>query len=127
MDSKMTTLNLNNIWVLVPQKSWQNVLSCQWFYKLKHDDNGKIDRYKARLVINGMRRRDGIDFAENYAPIIKSATIRLMLSIAVTKDWTLRQLDVSNAFLHDILKEEVFMKQPLGNKDQPDPTIFASC
>jgi hypothetical protein len=49
------------------------------------------------------------------------ATIRIILSIAISQGWSLRQLDVQNDFCHDILEEEVYMRQPPGyeNKDRP--------
>jgi hypothetical protein len=58
------------------------------------------------LVVKGFKQRYGIDY--------ESATIHLILSIAVSNDWSLHQLDVNNAFLHGVLEEDVFMRQPPG-------------
>nr|GEV08289.1 hypothetical protein [Tanacetum cinerariifolium] len=57
---------------------------------------------------------DGIDFYETFSPVVNSTTIRAVLSLAVTNNWPLRQLDVHNAFFHGNLKERVYMKQPSG-------------
>lgn len=117
MDSEMEALIRNKTWTLVPSRPGMNVLSCKWVYQLKQDDEGNISRHKARLVANGMRQRSGLDFSETFAPVVKPATVHLVFSLAVTYGWPLQQLDVSNAFLHGVLEEEVFMKQPPGFKD----------
>ena len=54
--------------------------------------------------------------------MIKPATVRLVLAIAVSCSWPLQQLDVSNAFLHGFLKEEVYMQQPFGYADPAYPS-----
>nr|GEV83000.1 hypothetical protein [Tanacetum cinerariifolium] len=82
--------------------------------ELKRDKNGAITRYKARFVAKGFRQQLGIDVHETFSPVVKSTTIRAVLSLAVTNDSPLRQLDIQNAFLHGNLKEHVYMKQPLG-------------
>jgi hypothetical protein len=53
----------------------------------------------------------GIDYDDTFSHVVKPVTIRLVLSIAVSQGWSLRQLDVQKTFLHNVLEEDVFMKQ----------------
>ncbi|KAJ9566206.1 hypothetical protein OSB04_002172 [Centaurea solstitialis] len=78
-------------------------------------------RYKARLVGDGRSQQVGIDCIETFSPVVKPATIRTVLSIAISKSWPIHQLDVKNAFLHSRLNETVYMHQPLGFRDSTYP------
>ena len=54
----------------------------------------------------------GLDYEETFAPVAKMTTVRTVMALAVSKGWSLRQMDVKNAFLHGDLKEAIFMSPP---------------
>jgi hypothetical protein len=122
MDEEFEALQKQGTWTLVPAPSTKNIVGCKWVYKLKYNSDGTISRYKARLVAKGFHQQYGVDFAETFSPVVKPPTVRLILSLAVSLNWPLRQLDVKNAFLHGTLKEEVYMVQPQGYTDPSHPS-----
>jgi hypothetical protein len=111
----------NRTWNLVPRSEAKNVIDSKWVYKVKRYVDGSIDRYKARLVAKCFKQRYVIDYKDMFSLVVKAATIRLVLSVVVTKGWCLQQLDVQNAFLHGTLEEEVYMNQPKGYEDLKFP------
>ncbi|KAK1693377.1 hypothetical protein QYE76_010074 [Lolium multiflorum] len=121
MDDEMAALHRNGTWRLVPFRPGLNVIDSKWIYKLKFKADGSVDRYKARLVAKGFKQREGIDYDDTFSPVVKHTTIRVLLSLAVANNWSMRQLDVQNAFLHGILDEEVYMFQPPGYVDSRYP------
>jgi hypothetical protein len=112
MKGEYSALMRNNTWHFVPPQPGPNVIDCKWVFKIKQKSDGSNDRYKARLVPKGFKQHLGIDYDDTFSPVVKPATIRLVLSITVSHGWSLRQLDVQNEFLHGVLEEDVFMKQP---------------
>ncbi|KAG8499624.1 hypothetical protein CXB51_006221 [Gossypium anomalum] len=94
---------------------WRSaVIGCKWLFKIKKNPDGTINRCKTRLVAKGCSQVPGCDFTETFSLVVKTATIRVILSIAVTKGWPLRQVDVNNAFLNGDLVDDVYMQQPPG-------------
>jgi hypothetical protein len=122
MDAEFMALEKNRTWHLVPPKKGRNIVDCKWVSKIKRKQDGSLDRNKARLVAKEFKQRYGIDYVDTFSPVVKPTTIRIVLSIAISRGWSLRQLDVQNAFLHGILEEEVYMKQPPGYEDKEKPS-----
>ena len=122
MNSEYQALLRNNTWSLVPPPSSAHIVGCRWIYKLKYRPDGSIDRHKARLVAQGFTQTPGIDYFDTFSPVVKPCTIRLILALAVSFQWLVRQLDVENAFLNGDLEEEVFMTQPQGFVNPTYPT-----
>ncbi|GKB42635.1 ribonuclease H-like domain-containing protein [Tanacetum coccineum] len=80
-------------------------------------DPQTLSRYKARLVANGSSQQLGVVFDETFSLIVKPATIRMVLSLDVSRKWPIYQLHVKNAFLNGDLSETVYMHQPIGFVD----------
>ncbi|KAK1610097.1 hypothetical protein QYE76_033770 [Lolium multiflorum] len=121
MEQEYDALINNGTWHLVAPRSGVNVIDSKWVFKVKRHANGKIERFKARLVAKGFKQRYGLDYEDTFSPVVNPTTIRLLLSLAITHGWSLRQLDIQNAFLNGVLEEEVFMRQPPGFEDPDRP------
>ncbi|KAL4570881.1 hypothetical protein LXL04_026545 [Taraxacum kok-saghyz] len=113
MQDEFNALDRIKTWSLVPLSQAQNVVGCKWVYRTKYNPDGSVERLKARLVAKGFNQRPGIDYKETFSPVLKPATLRLILSLATSHNWSLRQLDINNAFLQGHLQEDVYMSQPL--------------
>lgn len=114
MQEEIIALHENATWVLVPRPNNDNVVGSKWVFRTKFKEDGSLDRYKVCLVAKEYMQVEGLDYEETFSPVIKPTTIRLILSLAISLNWVIKQLDVKNAFLHGDLKEMVYMEQPPG-------------
>jgi hypothetical protein len=121
MQSEFDALISNRTWTLCPRPLHQKVVRNKWVFRVKQKPDGSVDRYKARLVAKGFDQTCGVDYYETFSPVVTPVSIQIILALAVQFDWHIRQLDVSNAFLHGVLTEEVYMEQPQGFLDSTHP------
>jgi histone deacetylase 1/2 len=121
MQEEYRALMENRTWTLVPRPPGANVVSGKWLFRHKLNGDGTLERYKARWVVRGFSQRPGVDFDETFSPVVKTATIRAVLTIAAARDWPVHQMDVNNAFLHGHLSERVYCQQPAGFVDPHRP------
>lgn len=77
--------------------------------------------FKTRLVAKGFKQGYGIDYENTLSPVVKPITVRIVLALAMSEGWNLRQIDVHNAFIHGILEEDEYMRQLLGYEDKLYP------
>ena len=101
-------LMYNGTWRLVPRPPGANVITGKWVFKHKYRADGSLARHKARWVVRGFSQLYSIDYDETFSPVVKPATIRVVLSIAASRSWPIHRLDVKNAFLHGHLNETVY-------------------
>lgn len=112
MRSEIDALYENKTWSLVPPSPDMNLVTRKLIFKVKTKTDSSVERYKARLVARSFTQLHGLDYDETFSPVVRPATIRLILHLALSQGRLLKQLDVSNAFLHGKLQEIVYLTQP---------------
>ncbi len=116
MDSEIESQSNNGTWSLVEKPKEAKVLPCKWIFTLKAEADGS-KRKKARLVIGGHRQREGIDYQETFAPVVKYQSVRTLLALATYHDWYVHQMDFVTAFLNAEVDVQLYMQQPPGYED----------
>ncbi len=112
--NELQSMEQHGVWELVPRPRGANIVGCRWVFKVKTNADGSVERYKARLVAQGFRQKEGVDYQEVFAPTIGHESIRCILSLAASFDMEIHHMDIKTAFLHGELEETVYMKQPPG-------------
>ncbi|KAI3735152.1 hypothetical protein L6452_14640 [Arctium lappa] len=117
MQEELPQIERNKVWILVPRPYGKTIIDTKWVFRNKMDKEGTVIRNKAKLVAQGYRQDEGIDYDETFAHIARLEAIRIFLAYFAHKNFRVFQMDVKSAFLNGELVEEVYMKQPPGFED----------
>lgn len=121
MQDELNQFCRNEVWGLVPRPKGFNIIGTKWVFRNKMNEQGEMVRNKARLVAQGYSQQEGIDYTENFAPVARLESIRMLISFAAQFNITLYQMDVKSAFLNGLIEEEVYVHQPPGFESEKFP------
>ena len=120
IEEELNSIRENKTWSLVDLPPGCNTVGSRWVFGLKRNAEGEVVRYKARLVAKGFTQKFGVDYDEVFAPVARSATFRILLTISSARKLVVQQFDVKTAFLNGVLEEEIYMKPPPGSVNVED-------
>nr|GEW59582.1 putative ribonuclease H-like domain-containing protein [Tanacetum cinerariifolium] len=112
MQEELLQFSLQKVWRLVDLPYGKKAIGTKWVYRNKKDKRGIVVRNKARLVAQGHRQEEGIDYDEVFALVARIKAIRIFLAIASFMGFIFYQMDVKSAFLYGTIVEEVYVSQP---------------
>ncbi|GJV79253.1 reverse transcriptase domain-containing protein [Tanacetum coccineum] len=117
MQEELLQFKLQNVWILVDLPFGKKAISTKWAFRNKRDERSIVVKNKARLVAQGFRQEEGIDYDEVFAPVARIKAIGLFVAFASFMGFPVYQMDVKSAFLYGTIGEEVYVYQPLGFVD----------
>ncbi|GKA84334.1 retrovirus-related pol polyprotein from transposon TNT 1-94 [Tanacetum coccineum] len=107
-DAFLTSVEPKNFKQAMTEPSWIDAMQEEIHEFVKTDEFDGVLKNKARLVAQGFRQEEGIDFEESFAPVARIEAIRIFVANAANKNMTIFQMDIKTAFLNGELKEEVY-------------------
>ena len=118
IDVELQNLQSAGTWDIIERPSNVNVVDSKWVFRLKKDAEGRVIKWKARLVARGFTQVQGVDYFETFAPVARLASIRFILAIAAQNDWEIFMFDFHSAYLNGVLSdgETIYMEQPPHHK-----------
>ena len=117
MDAELLSHDRNHTWTLVPRETATRPIGCRWVFDKTRDANGRVVRYKARLVAQWFKQKFGRYFFETDLPVAIMNSIRVVLAVCAAYKYVMEQLDADTAFLNSGLVELVYMEVSFGVKN----------
>ncbi|GJX79394.1 putative ribonuclease H-like domain-containing protein [Tanacetum coccineum] len=121
MQEELLQFKIQKVWTLVDLPYGKKVIGTKWVYRNKKDEKDIVVKNKARLVAQGYKQEEGINYDKVFAPVARIEAIRLFLAYASFMNFLMYQMDVKSTFLYGTIEEEVYVNQPLGFVDPKFP------
>ncbi|GJY63965.1 ribonuclease H-like domain-containing protein [Tanacetum coccineum] len=121
MQEELLQFKIQKVWTLVDLPYGKKAIGTKWVYRNKKDERGIVVRNKARLVSQGYKQKEGIDYDKVFAPIARIEAIQVIFGYASIHEFSCVQIGYKSAFLYATIKEEVYVSQPLGFVDPEFP------
>ena len=110
----MSSLQGNGVYEIVDRPAGKKVVKSKWVLRIKTNERGEIEKYKARVVAKGFSQVEGVDYDQTFSPTVRFESIRQLVAVGTSRGLHMHQMDVTTSFLYAPLGEEVYMKQPEG-------------
>src|SRR5882762_7556591 len=114
IDYEIGQLEKLGAWKIVDPPRASNIIPCHFVLATKRGPDSEKLKLRARLVANGQRQKEGIDYTETFAPTTNMATIRTVLTTTTQRDWEIHQVDIKSAYLNAKLCDDIYMHAPAG-------------
>ena len=114
IDAELESMSQQCVFTPATPPSGRKAIGCRWVFDVKADANNIIIRHKARLVVQGFKQKEGVDYFETFSPTVKIKSLKYLLAIAAQEDLEIKQLDFVTAFLNAKLNEDIYIAVPQG-------------
>ena len=118
MNSELESLIENGVFEMVSNPRRKKMIGTKLVFRIKTDQDGNLDKYKARVVAKGLSQMEGVEFDETFAPTVRFDSLKALIAYATSLGLRMEQMDVSTAFLYADLEEEVYVRQPEGSEQE---------
>ncbi|SPC63846.1 related to retrotransposon HobS hobase [Ustilago sp. UG-2017b] len=128
IEVELNSLNDTGTWTITDLPKGRKAIMAKWVFKTKHNADGNVVKYKARLVAWGFTQMHGVDYHDTYSPVVSMTCLSLVICYGLKFHFRIRQIDFVAAYLNGELTDiEIYMVLPLGFEDRYRQLLRSVC
>lgn len=108
-EDELAAMRNMGIWEMTPLPAGRKAIGSRWVFKVKHNPDVSVERYRARVVAQGYSQKPEVDYKETFAPVARNDSLRTTLALSAALGYHVDCLDISTAFLYGDLDEDIYM------------------